>query len=69
MPNYDFLLELRLKKLNGELAYRYACCTALFEQILKRFLVTFPTFTDHSLLHSLNVTNIANQLLRDEWKS
>ena len=34
--------------------------------MLKKFLVTFPTFTDHSLLHTLSVTNITNQLLRDE---
>lgn len=60
------MLERRLKKWNGELAYRYTCCTALFEQVLKQFLATFPTFTDHSLLHTLSVTNITNQLLRED---
>lgn len=66
MLNYDFLLELRLKELNSELAYRYTCCMSLFEQMLEKFLVVFPTFTDHTLLHTLSVINISNQLLGDE---
>ena len=65
MPNFDFFLERRLKELNGDLAYRYTCCMSLFELTLNRFLTTFPTFTDHTLLHSLSVTNITNQLLRE----
>ena len=66
MPNYDFLLEHRLKELNRELAYRHTGCMSLFEQMLKKFLAVFPTFTDHTLLHTLSVINISNQLLRDE---
>lgn len=65
MPNYDFLLEHRLKELNSEFAYRHTCCMSLFEQMLKKFLAVFPTFTDHTLLHTLSVTNISNQLLRE----
>ena len=65
MPNYDFLLEHRLKELNSELAYRHTCCMSLFEQMLKKFLAVFPTFTDHTLLHTLSVANISNQLLRE----
>ena len=65
MPNYDFLLEHRLKKLNSEFAYRHTCCMSLFEQMLKKFLAVFPTFTDHTLLHTLSVTDISNQLLRE----
>ena len=65
MPNYDFLLEHRLKELNSELACRHTCCMSLFEQMLKKFLAVFPTFTDHTLLHTLSVTNISNQLLRE----
>jgi hypothetical protein len=38
---------------------------SLFEQMLKKFLAVFPTFTDHTLLHTLNVVNISNQLLRE----
>lgn len=65
MSDYDFMLERTLKEANNDLSYRYACCMSLFEQLLKKFLTTFPTFTDHSLLHSLSVTNITNQLLRE----
>lgn len=65
MPDFDFFLERSLKERNGDLAYRYTCCMSLFEQLLKKFLVTFPTFTDHTLLHTLSVTNITNQLLRE----
>ena len=65
MPNYDFLLERRLKKLNSEFAYRHTCCMSLFEQMLKKFLAVFPTFTDHTLLHTLSVADISNQLIRE----
>lgn len=66
MQSYDFSLETRLRTLNRELAYRHTCCMGLFEMMLKKFLATFPTFTDHTLLHTLSVTNITNQLLREE---
>lgn len=66
MPDCDFMLERRLKELNGDLAYRYTCCMSVFELTLNRFLTTFPTFTDHTLLHTLSVTNLTNQLLRED---
>lgn len=68
MHSYDFFLEYRLKKLNRELADRHAHCMSVFEQMLKNFFAIFPHFTDHTLLHTLNLTNSANQLLRDEVK-
>lgn len=69
MPNYDFLLEYRLKELDAELAARHSGCMMLFEQMLKRFVAVFPHFTDHTLLHTLNITNISNQLLREQVKT
>lgn len=66
MPDFNFLLERRLKELNSNLAYRYTCCMSLFELTLNQFLTTFPTFTDHTLLHTLSVTNLTNQLLRED---
>lgn len=65
MLNFDFLLERRLKELNRELARRHTCCMSLFEEMLKNFLAVFPKFTDHTLLHTLNVVNISNQIIRD----
>lgn len=38
----------------------------VFEALLKRCLKVFPAFTDHTLLHTLNVINISNQILRLE---
>ena len=66
MPVFDFMLERRLKESSSNLAYRYTCCMSLFELTLNKFLTTFPTFTDHTLLHTLNVTNLTNQLLRQD---
>ena len=66
MPDFNFWLERRLKELNSNLAYRYTCCMSLFELTLNQFLTTFPTFTDHTLLHTLSVTNLTNQLLRED---
>ena len=68
MPNYDFLLEHRLKEQNGDLARRLSGCMSLFEEMLKKFLAVFPNFTDHTLLHTLTVNNISNQLLRENVK-
>ena len=65
MPNYDFLVEHRLKELNSDLTFRYTSCMSLFDQMLNKFLPVFPTFTDHSLMHTLNVINISNQILRE----
>ena len=63
--NCDFLLEHRLQECNSELAQRYTCCMAVFERMLDNFRIVFPTFTDHSLLHTMTVTDISNQLLRE----
>ena len=63
--NYDFFLECRLMELNKELADRHVCCMTVFERMLDNFLIVFPTFTDHSLLHTMNIINISNQLLRE----
>ncbi len=64
MPNkYDFALEKRLKELNPDLSKRYASCMSLFENMLKKYIVQFPDFTDHTLLHSMNVANYSNLLL------
>lgn len=63
MSNCDFLLEFRLKELDPDLAFRHSCCVSLFEQMLQKFLSVFPTFTDHSLLHTLSIINLSNRLV------
>lgn len=66
--DYEFMLQRQLKKLDADLFQRHSSCVLIFEQMLKRFLAVFPTFTDHTLLHSLNVTYITNQILKEEAK-
>lgn len=66
--DYEFMLQRQLKNLSADLFQRHSSCMLIFEQMLKKFLAVFPTFTDHTLLHSLNVTYITNQLLKEEAK-
>lgn len=66
--DYEFMLQRQLKNLSADLFQRHSSCMLIFEQMLKKFLAVFPTFTDHTLLHSLSVTYITNQLLKEEAK-
>lgn len=66
MAQYDYNLEKRLYALSPDLSARYTQCVVVFEETLKKFLAVFPTYTDHSLLHSLNVLNYSNIMLGDE---
>jgi len=61
--NFDFALEKRLASLNPVLSKRYSGCMFLFESMLKKYTACFPSFTDHTLLHSMNVVNYSNLLL------
>jgi anti-anti-sigma factor len=59
----DYLAENTLEKLSPEYHKRYSECVAAAESLLNRYLINFPTFTDHSLLHSMEVANAANYLI------
>jgi anti-anti-sigma factor len=59
----DFLAENTLEKLSPELHKRYSDCVSAADSLLGRYLNNFPTFTDHSLLHSIEVANISNYLI------
>lgn len=60
---FDFLAENTLKKLSPKLHGRYIGCVAQAESLLGRYMINFPTYTDHSLLHSIEVANLANYLI------
>ena len=60
---FDFLLEKRLGELSPALCERYRHCMAVFDMLLEKFHLVFPTFTDHSLLHCMNVLNYSNMLM------
>ena len=59
----SYLAETTLGKLSPELHKRYTECFAAADTLLGRYQHNFPTYTDHSLLHSMEVTNLANALI------
>ena len=62
----DFLLELRLRAEAPELHRRVADCVTVLKQALKSYAAWFPSFTDHSALHSMDVLEFCNRILGDQ---
>ena len=63
--SFDYLLEKRLGQLSPDLSTRYRQCMSVFDLLLEKFHMVYPTFTDHSLLHCMNVLNYSNMLIGD----
>lgn len=61
--NYDYAMERRLRALNPELHSRFAESVFGLQNILSNYLLIFPTFTDHTELHSLNVIDFCNRII------
>ncbi|MCQ2420825.1 MAG: hypothetical protein MJ118_06795 [Clostridia bacterium] len=59
----DYLFEKALQKKSPALSKQYADCISIFDVLLQKFHIVYPTFTDHSLLHSMNVLYYSNVLL------
>ena len=66
MNNNDFLLEKRLRDEAPDLHRRVTDSVAVLQRTLESFFTWFPDFTDHSVLHSLDVLNYCNQLLGEQ---
>ncbi len=62
----DYLIEKRLKEEAPDLHNRMKDSQTALMGLLESFRIWFPDFTDHSTLHSMNVLNYCNQLLRDQ---
>ena len=62
----DFLLESKLMNEAPELHQRVRDSVFVLQGMLERFLPRFPDFTDHSILHSLDVLDYSNRLLGSE---
>lgn len=62
----DFLIEKRLRDGAPELHQRVIDCTFALQGMLERFLPRFPGFTDHSILHSLDVLEYSNRIIGEE---
>lgn len=62
----DYLLETKLSKENADLHRRTKDCSAVLQKMLESFLPRFPDFTDHTILHSMDVLEYCNMLLGEE---
>ena len=51
----DFLLEKKLNRERPDLHRNMSDNVVILQTMLTKFLTRFPDYTDHSLLHSLNV--------------
>ena len=61
-----FFLENALRQKDPQLHQRMTESTFALKKMLQSFLDRFPDFTDHSMLHSLNVINYCNLILGKE---
>lgn len=64
----NFLAENTLACLDPALHGRYARCVAHADKVLGRYRKNFPQFTDHTLLHSMEVINLCNKLISSRIK-
>lgn len=60
---YDYAMERRLHDLSPELHDRFTESVFGLQHILSNYLLIFPTFTDHTELHSLNVIDFCNRII------
>ena len=63
---YDFSLEKRLKTEAPDLHRRVLDSVVVLQRMLESFFTWFPDFTDHSTLHSMDVLDFCNKLLREQ---
>lgn len=56
-------MERRLHELSPELHGRFTESVFGLQHILSNYLLIFPTFTDHTELHSLNVIDFCNRII------
>ena len=59
----DYGLERRLARRSPELHSRYRDCVVTSQRMLSRYENYFPDFTDHTVLHTLDILDLCNQLI------
>ncbi len=62
----DFLLERTLRQLDPDLHTRFKDTVFATQQLLSRYRLMFPEYTDHSELHSMTVIDSCNRLIGKE---
>ena len=59
----DYGMERRLAQLSPALHSRYRDCVVISQRMLCRYENYFPDFTDHTVLHTLDILELCNQLV------
>ena len=67
--DYDYAMERRLRELNPEFHNRFTESVFGLQHILSNYLLIFPTFTDHTELHSLNVIDFCNSIIGSQLET
>ncbi|MCR5654185.1 MAG: HD domain-containing protein [Lachnospiraceae bacterium] len=62
----EFYLEQRLRALDPALHTKMTGSIFALQKLLLSFLSWFPSFTDHSILHSMHVLDFCNRLIGEE---
>lgn len=61
--NTNFLCEQKLKKESPELHSLFSNSVFCLQQMLTKYKNIFPTYTDHTALHSMEVIDFCNKLI------
>lgn len=59
----EYGIERRLAELSPALHQRYRDCVTVSWQMLSRYAAYFPEYTDHSVLHTLDILDLCNRLI------
>ena len=62
----EYLLETKLKEESPELHRRMRDSITVLHNMLDSFYSWFPDFTDHSILHSMDVLYFSNQIIGEQ---
>ena len=62
----DYNIERRLATIDSDLHNCYKDCMTISQDMLSRYESTFPDFTDHTVLHSLDILDTCNVLIGDQ---
>ncbi|MBQ7715044.1 MAG: hypothetical protein IJT70_04145, partial [Clostridia bacterium] len=62
----DYLLETKLREENRDLHRRTKDSAVVLQKMLESFLPRFPNYTDHTILHSMDVLEYSNMLLGEK---
>jgi len=67
--NSDFAMERRLQELDPNLHRRFTDAVFALQHILSNYQLLFPSYTDHTELHSLTVIDFCNRLIGEQIRA